>query len=407
MARRLLILPLVALAGLARADFELDASIELAAVDGGPMPSFMDGSQGKLRYGENDDGLELSSAFVQMSASPTATLETTVAVDFNAQADDEVGITEAVLLYRPLPVAGVRPRLKFGAFRPPVSLEHGSLGWGTLYTTNASALNSWVGEELGGLGAELSVRSDTANDPYGVHWNLAAAPFYGNDPAGTLLSWRGWSVNNWQTRWGDVIPLAPLDVFEYAPGQAPHAEPFLELDDRLGYYVSGEITRGGSFRLKALHYDNRADPVTGDHGQIGWRTRFKSLGFAGSLPGDVGLIAQWLDGRTYAGPRLGWGRPVDNDFDSYFVLLTRVWGAHRISLRREWFGVDDNDANTHDPNEEDGDAWTISYQHRFDDRWLAGLEWVRIDSFRPARAFENEDANLVEQSISAVLRWTY
>jgi hypothetical protein len=113
-----------------------------------------------------------------------------------------------------------------------------------------------------------------------------------------------------------------------------------------------------------------------------------------------------MDGRMYAGPRLSWGRPIDNDFDTYFVLLTRVWGANRFSVRREWFGVDDNDANAIDPNEEDGDAWTFSYQRRFDDRWLAGLEWVRIDSFRPARAFENEDANLVEDSVSAVLRWT-
>ena len=89
------------------------------------------------------------------------------------------------------------------------------------------------------------------------------------------------------------------------------------------------------------------------------------------------------------------------------MLLTRVWGGHRLSLRREWFGVDDNDANANDPNAEDGDAWMASYQHRFGDRWLAGLEWVRIESERPARVFEAEDVDLVEDGVYAVVRWSY
>jgi hypothetical protein len=288
-----------------------------------------------------------------------------------------------------------------------VSLEHSAIGWATLYTTNASALNSWVGEELGGLGIEASIRRDVAADPGGLEWSLSIAPFYGNDPAGTLVSWRGWSMNNWQSRWGDVVPLAELPVFAFVPDQEHHAEPFLEMDDRLGYYVGGEVARTGSFRVRALRYDNRADPTVRDQGQVGWRTQFDSLGVAGSLPGQAGVVAQWLAGRTYAGPRLSWGRPMDNDFDTCFVLLTRVWGGHRLSVRREWFAVDDRDTNAADPNEEDGDAWTLSYQHRFDDRWLAGLEWVRIDSRRPARAFEGADIDLVEESLFAVLRWTY
>jgi len=406
-ARRLLIALLLFGSGGATAALDVDASAEVVAVDVGPMPSFMDGSQGKLRYGENDSAVAVSAAFLQISASPVATWDATVAIDLNTQAEDAVGVSEAVVLYRPLPVAGVRPRIKFGAFRPPVSLEHSGVGWATMYTTNASALNSWVGEELGGLGVEASLRNDPAADPYGHYWSVGAAAFYGNDPAGTLLSWRGWSVNNWQTRWGDAIPLAPLPVFQFVPDQAPEAEPFLELDDRLGYYVNGEVGLAGTWRLRALVYDNRADPTIRDHGQIGWRTQFHSLGFAGSLPGGVGVIGQWLAGRTYAGPMLSWGRPIDNDFDAAFLLLTRTWGAHRFSVRREWFAVDDHDQNAADPNEEDGNAWTLSYQHRFDDHWLVGVEWVRIDSDRAARAFENADVSLVEESLYGVLRWSH
>jgi hypothetical protein len=125
------------------------------------------------------------------------------------------------------------------------------------------------------------------------------------------------------------------------------------------------------------------------------------------LPGAIGVIGQWLDGRTYAGPQLSWGRPIDNDFDTMFLLLTRAWGDHRFSLRREWFAVDDLDSNASDPNEEDGDAWTVSYQHRFDDHWLVGVEWVRIDSDRAARVFEGADVSLVEESLYGVLRWSH
>jgi hypothetical protein len=406
MARNVLALILLAAAPPVVADFNIDSSVEVAAVDPGRMPSFADGSQGKLRYGDGDGGLQLANAFVQLSGS-SPSFDAKVALDFNSQADEEVAIGEATVTYRPLPVGGLRPRIKVGAFRPPVSLEHSNEGWATLYTTNASAINSWVSEELGGVGAEASVRSDAAAHPNDMYWLLGGAAFYGNDPAGTLLSWRGWSINNWQTRWGDEIPLADLPVFEYAPGQAYQAEPFLELDDEPGYYVNGEVGRTEDWRIRALYYDNRADPETYGHGQSGWRTRFTSVGVAGSLPGEVGIIAQWLAGSTYAGPELPWGRPVDNDFDAAFVLVTRVWGSHRISARWDRFGIDDNDLNGADPNEEDGDAWTLSYQHRFDEHWLGGVEWVRIDSERQARAFEGAAPELIERTLLAVVRWTY
>ena len=388
------------------AQLDIDAGAELAVVDPGRMPSFADGSQGKLRYGEDDNAIQLTSAFVQLSGGGPS-LDATLALDLNSQADSEIGIGEATLTYRPLPIDGIRPRLKIGAFRPPISLEHSARGWATLYTTNASAINSWVGEELGGLGAELSLRSDPTANPNGYYWQLGGAAFYGNDPAGTVLSWRGWSINNWQTRWGDEIPLFDLPVFDYAPGQAYQSEPFLELDDRPGYYANGEVGRTDSWRVRALYYDNRADPESHGHGQSGWRTTFTSIGIAGSLPADIGVIAQWMGGRTYVGPELDWGRPVDNDFDAAFVLLTRVWGAHRLSARFDRFGVDDNDANGLDPNQEDGDAWTLSYQHRFGDHWLGGIEWVRIDSTREAREFEGAARDLIERTLMGVVRYTY
>ena len=415
MARRVLILALAvawlhALFGAsAHADLRIDAGAEVAAIDGGPKPSFLDGdaSMSALRYGDGDNGIDLTSAFLQISGSVVPTWNATVALDLNTQADQEVGVSEAALLWRPLPFDGIRARIKLGAFRPPISLEHSGEGWSTLYTMNASAINSWVGEELGGLGVEMSLKSDAAADPYAYYWSLGGAAFYGDDPAGTLLSWRGWSVNNWQTRWGDSIKLSDLPIIDYAPGQRYRAEPFLELDNRVGYYVNGEIGRADTWRLRALAYDNRADANAEGSGQSGWRTHFASFGFQGSLPGDIGLVTQWLTGRTYWGPKLDLGRPVDNDFDSEFVLLTRVWGAHRFSVRRDWFQVDDNDLIVIDPNRENGDAWTLSYQFRYSEHWLAGLEWLRIRSARAARTLDGDAVRLIEACAFATLRWTY
>lgn len=403
---RLLILSLAACCvGIANAESRFHAGLELGLVDGGPLPSFDDGSQGKLRYGRDDDGLQLISGFLQLQSDVNGIWQAKVALDVNSQADDPVGLSEAFLEFRPLPSSGVRWRTRLGAFRPPVSFEHGANGWETLYTTNASAINSWVGEELGGLGVEVVAKRDLAANGARWYWSGAGALFYGNDPSGTVLSWRGWSLNNWQTAWGGEIPLADLPVFHTATGQAPASEPFLELDGDPGYYVWGEIGRAGSARLRALYYDNRADVEAAGHGQSGWRTTFTSLGIQLALPMDTGLIAQWMDGRTYTGPELPGGYALDNDFDAAFMLLTRRVGRHRLSVRRDWFRVDDTDSSPTDPNDEKGRGWTLSYQYSLNDTWRFGLEWLEVDSSRPARMFEQEDVDATERGWFLVLRW--
>jgi hypothetical protein len=389
------------------AEVSVDASVELLAVAGGELPGFHEGSQGKLRYGTDDDGLQLSSSYMQFEGDLDAVWHGKLGLHLNPQADrNKLGVIDAYLQYRPLPRAGVRARVKVGAFRPPLSFEHGPSGWETLYTTNASAINSWVGEELGLLGAEVSLKRDLASARSPFYWAVAVSGFYGNDTSGTLLSWRGWSVNNWQTPWGGVVALAPLPVIGAVPGQDQRIEPFLELDNEPGYYAWVELGHASRLRLRYLRYDNRADPLVRAQGQAGWRTIFDSLSLQVALPGQVGLVAQWLDGVTYAGPKLWGGRhAIDNGYDSQFLLVTRTVGAHRFSVRHDWFSVTDRDFNPIDPNDENGTGWTLSYQYRVDTNWLLGLEWLRLDSERPARVFEGAPERLVEEGVFAVVRW--
>lgn len=224
---------------------------------------------------------------------------------------------------------------------------------------------------------------------------------------GTLLSWRGWSLNNWQTHWGGEIALADRPVFTHVPEQAPVSEPFLELDGDPGYYAWLEIGERGRLRVRALRYDNRADVAAAGHGQTGWRTTFSSLSLQLELPGQVGLIAQSMDGRTYAGPKFSGVHAIDNDFQGHFVLLTQRSGRHRVSMRRDWFEIDDRDLSGIDPNGDDGRGWTLSYQFAPNDAWMLGLEWLEIDSRHPARVFEQAPVDLTERAWFFVLRWRH
>ena len=40
-----------------------------------------------------------------------------------------------------------------------------------------------------------------------------ASGFYGNDPAGTLLFWRGWSLHDRQSRLNDQLPMPPMPIW--------------------------------------------------------------------------------------------------------------------------------------------------------------------------------------------------
>ena len=48
--------------------------------------------------------------------------------------------------------------MKAGAFFPTISLENDDIGWTSPYTLSASAINTWIGEELRTIGTEGTLR---------------------------------------------------------------------------------------------------------------------------------------------------------------------------------------------------------------------------------------------------------
>jgi len=337
---------------------------------------------------------------------PTLTLDAVVdAVNAGSRGID---LTEAFLTWRPVPRSPLRHELRAGAFYPPLSLENTGPAWTSPYTGSFSAINTWIGEELRTIGAEWSVRRALGPRASQREIRLIAAAYYGNDPAGALLAWRGFALHPRQSRLGDALALPAVPQIQ--PGmmfdkQAPATEPFVETDHRPGFYAGAEWQLGRRIRLAALHYDNRADPLTIKDGHYGWTTRFDHLGAMLELPAGLGLILQWMDGTTVMGPVMNGAHVVDAGFESYFALLTRKHGRHRWSVRFDDFAVTDRDTIPLDDNGEAGQALAAAYRYEPEGSWSAGLEWLALEVERPAFAYFARPVSASENVVRVFARY--
>lgn len=368
---------------------ELRYGIEFGFLRTSGYPSWTTGFVGKLRY--EDDGAVFNRAFVDYQGRLGDTFNVHMVLEgYDDDLGNSIDFTEAYVEWRPIPKSATRYRLKVGAFYPRISLENVDPGWSNRYTQNSSVINTWVAEELRTIGAELTL-SRRPESLGGAHvFSATLAAFVANDPAGSLLAWKGWSVHDRQSRFSDKLPLPPLPQIQ--PGmmfenQSPYVEPFVEIDGQAGYYVNGEWRFGKKFLLRAMHYDNRADPRAEENGQYAWTTKFEHLGMQATLPGDIGLIAQWMSGSTVMGPVVNGAHVVDTDYDAQFVLLTRVFEGHRVSARYDHFEVTQNDNTPNDENTEKGHAWTLNYQYSFSEKISVAAEWLSINTHRNAWAY--------------------
>ncbi len=219
---------------------------------------------GKTRYGGDDRNksyvARLSQASLMISASFSEELSARMQINVDAEPGGELGwhridVIEAFLSYRPVLSPHFRLRAKGGIFFPPVSLENRGAAWSPIYSITASAANSWIGEEVRVTGGEAGFVLEKANQQMSV----SGAIFIKNDPAGTLLAWRGWTLSDRQTGLSDELPIAPILALTpqgLFPQQPPFVEPLREVDDRAGFYASG-TWNNRNFEFNAMHYNNR------------------------------------------------------------------------------------------------------------------------------------------------------
>lgn len=374
--------------GLPSVDFELLTDARFSLVSG--EQGWFDDWLGKLRYGgqrggEGEGRLRLAEASLIAKSDITWDLHGFVHAKFDPEQDKPLDLVEAFLRYKPAPTSRLQYEVRAGLLFPHISRENVSVAWTSPFTITPSAVNSWVGEEIRALALEgkATLKFDKQK------LSLTAAVFGFNDPAGTLLAFRGWALGDYKTGAFSQVPLAPVPSIEpggFLADQPIWVHPIRELDGRPGFYGALDWEYAKRVKLGVFYYDNRGDPETFKHNQYAWDTRFWNAYAEVKAPAGVQLISQYMTGNTKMGRLYGGNRMVDADFAAGYVMATRKLGQHRISLRRDWFDVDDKSFVAEDNNNEVGTAWTLAFNAKVGGKANLIAEILRVDSDRPARA---------------------
>lgn len=351
-------------------------------------PGQLEQGLGKLREGGERDRWRINEAAATLQVRLDWDWMATATLKYADRQSSPVDLTEAFLAYRPVGSAGWRLAGRLGMFFPPISLENVGTAWSSPYTLSSSTINAWVGEELRAFGGELRLDYQTE---LGDRIGIFGAALANNDTAGLMLAWRGWSLHDFESTLNSRLRLPEgIGIPTLFPEQASASRTFVEVDRRPGFYAGIAAERPQRYTLRAMYYDNNADPSGLSAGQYSWHTRFWSVGSKAELPWETTLISQAMIGRTSMGDLIGDSRAVDVGFWSASWLISRPLGVGRFSVRYERFGSDERDYLPEDRNGEHGQAWTVNYNLTFAKRHQVNFEFSSIYSARPARLERGE-----------------
>lgn len=379
---------------------QVNGLIQASALNGDNQLSWQQGGVGLYRFDNNHDGIVLSQGLIEFRQDLSTAWSAHGVVNAYQDPESTIGFSQAYFKYQPLTQSRYKWHIRVGGFYPLLSLENPDIGWISPYNYTNSAINSWVGEELKtfGLEATLKLPGRSFRSPHS--FTFVGATFKGNDPAGTLLSWRGWAMHDRQTLFNEGIRFAPIASLS-APQlkyQANQVLPFTEVDGRFGYYAGlhWDYLKKSQFRF--YYYDNNGDPGVLNHhtGQYAWDTRFSSAAWLYKLTGKTRIIAQVMSGQTAMGKYRG----VDNRFYSHFILLSHKMKKHRFSLRYDYFKVTDHDTWQFDPNASQGESITATWRYQLTSNWQLGIEGAAIDSQADNRAAIGFKSNFSQQQIT-------
>ncbi|RYY02002.1 MAG: hypothetical protein EOO53_14795 [Gammaproteobacteria bacterium] len=382
---------------------EISGMIDVRLVSADDTPTWPYEGLGKQRFDSEHDGIKLGQAVVDIKGNLTDTI--TGKLSFNGY-DDRSGfadITEAYLQWKPLPFETYQIKVKLGAFYPAISLENNGVGWTNLWMLSTSAINTWVGEELRTIGSEFSWKlpGQLNNSPH--DFELTYALFTANDPATSLIAWRGWSVGDRITGLTERLPL-PYMPDVYGPNsifnsQESYEKAFVEIDHHYGYQIGANYGYNNWISVRAFHYDNRGNPTGMHDGQWSWLTTFDHLSLKIDFENNFSLLAQAMRGNTR------WGIPgygVNASYDSWYLLGSQSIGAHRFSVRYDKFNMRDKDHMLGDDNSEDGHSIAATWLFTINNENQVGLEYLKILSTRSGREYLNglEDEEAGEEPVT-------
>jgi hypothetical protein len=376
--------------------------VDVRAAGGDVERGWVDGGLGKSGLSDGDE-LTIPRAAITWTPSLGFAVRAHVTLQYEPKASPDLDVNEAYVEFRAPPSSIGRASAKAGVFYPPVSLEHTGAAWTTPDMLSASAINSWIGEEVLVTGVELSLAHD-----FGDHEVTAAGAVYGwNDTAGTLLSFRGWALQGLTTAVDTEWPLPPLSAFmSYI--QPRETYPVRELDHRAGYYGRLEWRPPAPVVLSAIYYDNAGDRIAVDgDGQWSWETRFFNAGLRWEPDERTLVLAQAMNGETLMGYREQGHIWVDVGYRAAYVMARRTFGADALSGRFDWFRTTDRTLQALDDNREHGWAVTASWRHRLADHLDLLVEGQHIDSTRDYRAYSGVDPKQDETLLQTALRVSF
>ena len=388
---------------------EVSGLLDLRLQANDSKSSWIGGGLDKSRFDSSGGGIRLGQAFLRFRGEPVESISATAT--FSAY-DDRRGlldINEAWLAWQPVPTSGWKHRVRAGSFFPATSLEidYDSVGWTPRYTVSSSAVNSWIGEELRTNGLEYSLSQNGRMSGSSHSYSLTAALFAANDPAGTLLAWRGWTISDRIAGLRENQRLADLPVFQPGgplPQQSRQINTFRELDSRIGHYLIVQYSYADQLELAAMRYDNNANPLVLRDGQYSWLTRFNHFSTRLKKVGSWDVSMQLMQGDTLMGPAA-----VYLDFNAWYLLATRPLGPGHVALRYDRFSTTERAADIlpNDPNNEDGQSLALAYSWNLKNQLSLVTELLVVQSNRAARLQIGDPVQRTERSVNTSLRWQF
>ncbi|UGQ46005.1 hypothetical protein [Massilia endophytica] len=381
--------------------------LDVRAVHSNAGRSWLEAGMGKSRYDRDSDAFSVGQAVLRGDFDLADSLSASAVFSADDRHHGVVDVREAWLAWKPLPSGAWKAGVKLGAFFPQTSVEidYDDIAWTPSRTISSSAINSWIGEELRTKGIELQLLRSGRWDGSPHDIGFTAALFRGNDPTGTLLAWRGWTISDRIAGLNESVLLPDLPV--YRPDgaiwrQTRTIHPYRELDGRLGYYAGAQYRYGTRVELAGMHYDNRADPLVVVDGQYGWRTRFDHVSAVLRPAGQWELMMQAMRGDTLMGKN-----GVAVDFKSWYALASHPVGPGRLALRYDRFSTTGRDALPEDPNDETGHGVALAYSMQLNDSLSVVGELLRVRSERGARSQIGQAPLQNEHSAMVALRWHF
>ena len=350
--------------------------LDVRLVNSGPAASWTDRGPGKLRYGGSPTGsgferatrLVLSQAALQIGALLPGDVRARAQLNIEPDiaGNYQPWLVEATLRKE----WGESNRgwsLQGGAMNLPFSLENTGPAWTPAYSISASALNSWIWEDISLAGAEGEGWYVTRS---GIRLGALVGAGYGGDQIGRILALRGWVM-------GDT--LAGINGNLALPGRSDRTSIFNERDHRPAVYTwlsVGDVGEIASARLGVV--DNR-----GDESSPGvWHTHFTTVGVVLHPYRRIDVLAQYLEG-------VGRVRSPANDstMSAFYTLVSYHTLRQRVSVRYDSFRIHDLDGGP-DTNEH-GHAVTTSYFLELGLRSRIALEYIWLRSYREATGAVN------------------